>query len=40
MNVHQTVLVNCNILQTGYQIRPNYQVVLDTNFSVFIIQYN
>lgn len=39
MNVHPTVLVtsNCNILQTGYQIRPSYQVVLGTNFSVFMI---
>lgn len=28
--LNQAVLVNCNTLQAGYQISPNYQAVSDT----------
>lgn len=37
MNVHQAVLVNCNTLQTGFQIHPNYQVVLDAKFLFLLL---
>lgn len=32
MNAKQAISVNCNTLQTGFPISPNYQVVLDTKF--------
>ena len=35
--LNQAVLVNCNTLQTGYQISPNYQVVPDTELLFLLL---
>lgn len=36
-NADQAVLVKCNTLQMGYQIRPNYQVVVDTKLLFLLL---